>query len=117
MSLVHEEYEGVVELKIRSPGRSEVLLRISRLDSAGTLRAQARARAAKVAGAEVSRYEEASHECWRILASRGESVTFLFFIGKERDRFLISATAGGEDSEVARDVTEHTVRTFEFLGG
>lgn len=117
MSIAHGQYEAVIEFKIGSPGRGVVPLRISREDTASSLRTRARALAARVPGAEVSRYGEAAYECWRILGSKSKSVIYQFVIGKEKNRFLVSATAPTKASEAARDVVEHIVRTFRLLGG
>lgn len=112
MSLQHRQEDGAVRLTISSPGKVS-RLHVSKLDVTTPLRAQAKAYADKMPGAEISRYEEAAYECWRILASKGDSATYYFLLGGKTDRFLISTTARGELSEVARDVIEHIVKTFK----
>jgi len=114
MSLRHRQEDGAVRLTIGSPGKVPVRLNVAKLDLSVSLRAQAKAYAAKMPGAEISRYEEAAYECWRILASKADSATYYFLLGGKTDRFLISTTARGEFSDVARDVIEHIVNTFKI---
>ena len=117
MVLQHRQEDATIQLTVSSPGKANVQLQISRLSATDALRAQAKSYAARVPGADVSRYVEATYECWRILASKAESAIYYFLLGGKTDRFLIYTAAPRGTSDRARDVIEHIVKTFRIAGG